>query len=235
MNYLNIIEENFTKADYVAYLRGYILKSLLEDKPFDTTEFKHYADKLVRLLEEPVDEQSEKLQVYKPTVDPDEPQVQPKPKFKLGDRVIITYNDFTGTIVRLPMNGVDFPEGYVVQLDNKTLGFTSTHEEDGVSCDGAWFASEQNLELINEATLEENKWYHTNNFSKEELQQLLPKGTKVEVEEEILYSGIDTKPPTNTTQGVVEEIKTSFVGITLVKLEGNNYLKEWFKILQEDK
>ena len=51
MEYLNAIEENFTKADYVAYLRGYILKSLLEDKPFDTIEFKHYADKLVDMLE----------------------------------------------------------------------------------------------------------------------------------------------------------------------------------------
>lgn len=43
MEYLDFIEENFTKSDYVAYLRGSILMCLLEDKPFDTTQFKLYA------------------------------------------------------------------------------------------------------------------------------------------------------------------------------------------------
>lgn len=143
MEYLDIIEENFTKADYVAYLRGYILKMLLENKPFDTTEFKHYADKLVDILEEEQsNEQAENL------VDQSQPITEPK--FKLGDRVIVTYNDFTGTIVRLPMSGVDFPEGYVVQLDNKNQGFSTTQDEDGVVCTNAWFATETNLELINE-------------------------------------------------------------------------------------
>lgn len=51
MEYLHIIEENFTKADYVAYLRGSILMWLLEDKPFDIAQFKLYADKLVEILE----------------------------------------------------------------------------------------------------------------------------------------------------------------------------------------
>lgn len=90
MEYLNIIEENFTKADYVAYLRGSILKYLLEDKPFDTTQFKLYADKLVEVLEkQQAEEPSVKIDVYRPviesteetstepTVDTDEPKVQP--------------------------------------------------------------------------------------------------------------------------------------------------------------
>lgn len=47
MTPLDIIKEYFTKSDYVAYLRGSILKWLLEDKPLDTVEFKLYADKLV--------------------------------------------------------------------------------------------------------------------------------------------------------------------------------------------
>ena len=52
MEYLNIIEENFTRSDYVVYLRGSILKSLLQDKPFDVIEFKLWADKLVEVMEE---------------------------------------------------------------------------------------------------------------------------------------------------------------------------------------
>lgn len=87
MEYLNVIEENFTKADYVAYLRGSILMSLLEDKPFDTTQFKLYANKLMEVMEEQqAEEPSVKIDVYRPvvksteetsaesTVDPDEPR-----------------------------------------------------------------------------------------------------------------------------------------------------------------
>lgn len=155
INYLSIIEENFTKADYVAYLRGCILQALLEDKPLDLPQFKLYADKLVDILEEQPEQPTVPLQIKSfdyTTVDPDEPQVQPKLKFNIGDRVIVKYNDYTGTIVRLPMEGVDFPEGYVVQLDNKTDGFKCNIEHDRVDCYGGWFATEKNLELINEPT-----------------------------------------------------------------------------------
>lgn len=91
MNYLSIIEENFTKADYVAYLRGCILQALLEDKPLDLPQFKLYADKLVDALEEQPEQPTvpPKIKSFdytqeQPTVDPDEPKVQPKPKFNIG-------------------------------------------------------------------------------------------------------------------------------------------------------
>lgn len=248
MNYLSIIEENFTKADYVAYLRGCILQALLEDKPLDLPQFKLYADKLSKALkEEQVDEPFEKIDVYRPTVplqiksfdyttvDPDEPQVQPKPKFNIGDRVIVTYNDFTGTIVRLPMEGVDFPDGYIVQLDNKGNGFTATQKEDGVDCNGGWFASEKNLELINEVALEPNKWYHTTDFTVDELSALLPSGTQVEVEAEVLYNNIDTTPPTKTKRAVVENVVPSAIEKqTFIETINDSFYKEWFKIIQED-
>lgn len=124
MEYLNIIEENFTKADYVAYLRGSMLKCLLEDKPFDTTEFKLYTDKLVEVLQQPADEKPVKIDVYRPviesteetstepTVDTDEPKVQPK-------------------------------------------------------------------------TLKKDTWYHTKDFTLEELKELLPKGTTILVEKPV--------------------------------------------------
>lgn len=151
MECLNIIEENFTKADYVAYLRGSILKYLLEDKPFDTTEFKLYADKLVEVLsEQPTDEKPVKIDVYhptiksmeetqtQPTVDTDEPKVQPK-------------------------------------------------------------------------TLKKDTWYHTKDFTLEELKELLPKGTTILVEKPVLYDGIETTPPTETRTTTVENITTSFL------------------------
>lgn len=238
MNYLSVIEENFTKADYVAYLRGCILMSLLEDKPLDLPQFKLYADKLVDALEKQPEQPTVPLQIKSfdyTTVDPDEPKVQPKPKFNIGDCVIIKYNDYTGTIVRLPMEGVDFPEGYVVQLDNICNGFTATQEEDGVDCKGGWFASEKNLELINEVALEPNKWYHTTDFTVDELQALLPSGTQVEVEAEVLYNNIDTTPPTKTKRAVVENVIPSAIEEqTFIETTNDSFYKEWFKIVQED-
>ena len=171
MEYLDIIEENFTKADYVAYLGGSILKYLLEDKPFDTTQFKLYADKLVEVLEkQQAEEPSVKIDVYRlviksteetstePTVDPDKPKVQPKHEFKLGDHVIIskgTVDERTGVIVRLPMEGVDYRTSYVVDLDDKNLGWDATVAFDGVDCKNAWVASSQAMELLS-TTLQEN-------------------------------------------------------------------------------
>lgn len=248
MNYLSIIEENFTKADYVAYLRGCILQALLEDKPLDLPQFKLYADKLSEVLEEEqVDEPLEKIDVYRPTVplqiksfdyttvDPDEPRVQPKLKFNIGDRVIVTYNDFTGTIVRLPMADVHFPEGYVVELDDNCSGWSGTREHDGVDCKNGWFASEKNLELIPQETLQANKWYHTTDFTVDELKELLPSGTQVEVEAEVLYNNIDTTPPTKTKRAVVENIVPSAIEEqTFIETTNDSFYKEWFKIIQED-
>ena len=237
MDYLSIIEENFTKADYVAYLRGSILMALLEDKPLDLPQFKLYADKLVDALEEQPEQPTVPLQIKSfdyTTIDPNEPQVQPKPKFNIGDRVIIKYNDFIGTIVRLPMDAADFPEGYVVQLDNATNGFECNLEHDGVDCYGGWFATDKNLELINEKTLQVDKWYHTTDFALEELQELLPSGTKVEVEAEVLYANIEITPPTKTKQVTVESVTTSaFEEKVFIAAVHDNFYKEWFKIVQE--
>ena len=191
MEYLNIIEENFTKSDYVAYLRGSILMWLLEDKPFDTAQFKLYADKLVEVLEEQstdtTDDECHCLQTQapEPMVDPDEPRVY---KFKLGDRVIVgkgTNEERTGVIVRFPMEGVDCRKN-------------------------AWVAGAKNMELL-PTTLKTNTWYHTTDFTLEELSRLLPSGTRLQVEKQVIYDGIKTTPPTKTQTTTVESVTTSFL------------------------
>ena len=137
---------------------------LLEDKPFDTTQFKLYADKLVEVLsEQPADEKPVKIDVYhpvvksmedtstEPTVDTDEPKVQPKHKFKLGDHVVVgkgTEDKRTGVIVRLPMDGVDCRTSYVVDLDDKNLGWEASVAVDGVDCKNAWVAGAKKHGII---------------------------------------------------------------------------------------
>lgn len=253
MEYLNIIEENFTKADYVAYLRGSILMWLLEDKPFDTTQFKLYADKLVEVLsEQPADEKPVKIDVYhpvvksmedtstEPTVDTDEPKVQPKHKFKLGDHVVVgkgTEDERTGVIVRLPMDGVDCRSSYVVDLDDKNLGWEASVAVDGVDCKNAWVAGANKMELLPKQpkTLKKDTWYHTKDFTLEELKELLPKGTTILVEKPVLYDGIETTPPTETRTTTVENITTSFLTEEpLIETTSGTFLKEWFRLQGEE-
>lgn len=241
MEYLDIIEENFTKSYYVAYLRGSILMWLLEDKPFDTAQFKLYADKLVEVLEEQstdiTDDECHCLQTQapEPTVDPDEPKVIKPFKFKLGDHVIIskgTTDERTGVIVRLPMEGVDCSRSYVVDLDDKNLGWDATVAVDGVDCNNAWVASAKVMELL-PMTLQENTWYHTTDFTLEELKELLPKGTRLQVEKQVLYDGIETTPPTETQTTTVESVTTSFLTREpLIETTGGTFLKEWFMLAE---
>lgn len=103
MEYLDIIEENFTKSDYVAYLRGSILMWLLEDKPLDIPQFKLYADKLVEVMEEP-----QSTEKQKPTAKIEMMQT-PAGYVKVGD--VIGYDRSNkrirfGTISRLNKDGV---------------------------------------------------------------------------------------------------------------------------------
>lgn len=242
MEYLNIIEENFTKSDYVAYLRGSILMWLLEDKPFDTTEFKLYADKLVEVMEkqstDTTDDECHCLQTQapEPMVDTDEPKVQPKHEFKLGDHVLIskgTEDERTGVIVRLPMEGVDCSCSYVIDLDDKNLGWEATVAVDGVDCKNAWVAGAKNMELL-PTILQKNTWYHTTDFTLEELSRLLPSGTRLQVEKQVIYDGIKTTPPTETLTATVESVTTSLLTEEpLIETSSGAFLKEWF-MLQED-
>lgn len=245
MKYLDIIEENFTHSDYVAYLRGSILKWLLEDKPLDILQFKLYANKLADALEEKhMDEQDDKIDVYRPTVDdmpivdPDEPRVFKSHTFKLGDHVIVsngTEDEHTGIIIRLPRDNSSFNE-YIVDLDDKTFGWEATVEDEGVSCKNAWYAHKSNMTLLEDTpkALTVGKWYHTKDFTVEELKGLLPKGTTIETEKETLYAGIDTTPPEKTETKVVERITTSIFGdTTLIEVTTGNFLKGWFKITEE--
>ena len=247
MEYLNIIEENFTESDYVAYLRGSILMWLLEDKPLDTKQFKLYANNLVEVLSEqqadivcpclqaPAPEQMQQ----QPTVDPDEPKVIKEHEFKLGDHVIIfkgSIDERTGVIVRLPMDGVECYTSYVIDLDDKNLGWDATVAVYGVDCKNAWVTSANKMELLPEQpkTLKKDTWYHTKDFTLEELKELLPKGTTILVEKPVLYDGIETTPPTETRTATVENITTSFLTEEpLIETTSGTFLKEWFMLQGE--
>lgn len=92
------------------------------------------------------------------------------------------------------------------------------------------------LNLIKESTkgkLEAGKWYHTTDFSLEELKELLPVETKVEVEEKVIYDGITNTPPTETITTEVFCVTTGNFDNGVYLDTGNAFFKEWFKIIEE--
>lgn len=95
------------------------------------------------------------------------------------------------------------------------------------------FTLKGTLTLVKEK-LEVGKWYHTTDFTVEELTELLPKGTAILVEEKELYENIETTPPTETKKTTVESVTVSnFSETTLIEIATGDFLKEWFKIIEE--
>ena len=100
------------------------------------------------------------------------------------------------------------------------------------------FIMKGTIEWVKEPTeekkLEVGKWYHTTDFTKKELEKLLPKETTILVEEKVLYENIETTPPTETKKTTVKRITTdNFSEITLIEINTGAFLKEWFKITEE--
>ena len=84
------------------------------------------------------------------------------------------------------------------------------------------------MELL-PTTLQENTWYHTTDFTLKELKELLPKGTTIEVEKQVIYDGIKTTPPTETLTATVESVTTSLLTEEpLIETTSGAFLKEWF-------
>lgn len=119
-----IMEKNFTTEEFVAYLKGNIIKYTLRDKGqalTDAEKIKHYAEKLIEVLEkkdmdEFLDEDAERI-YGDYGYGQEEPEEAYEPKFKVGDRVVAYKGrdkELIGTIIRVPTEGYCFEEGYLI-------------------------------------------------------------------------------------------------------------------------
>ena len=242
-----IMERNFTTEEFVAYLKGNIIKYTLRDKGqslTDAQKIKHYAEKLIEVLETQENDKDNwdivigesPVPVYTPKAEPKEPEV--KPKFKVGDRVIVNdsslHKKMTGTVIRTPrdkQNGTD----YLIELDEKEkLGWKATIAYHSVESERAWYAQEAVLDLLEEEpkkALKPNKWYDAEDFTVEELEELLPRGTIVFVTYEHDNNrmvNLENEKLLSTTVkniGARASSKDTRVGIT-----GDIYWRRYFKI-----
>lgn len=184
-----IMERNFTTEEFVAYLKGNIIKYTLRDKGealTDAEKIKHYAEKLIEVLEkkeinEFLEEDAERVYGKAKPVS--------EHKFKVGDRVRVLVTDETGTIIRTPVKGLSIvdQENYIIKIDKENSGWDANKREHLVESDNAWYANDDELELLTEEpkkTLEHNKWYDAEDFTVEELKELLPVGTVITVTKE---------------------------------------------------
>lgn len=240
-----IMERNFTTEEFVAYLKGNIIKYTLRDKGqalTDAEKIKHYAEKLIEVLEtQENDKDNWAITAVKPEEDEDKYLIVEGGKFKVGDRVRLSayLRGRTGTIIRQPVLGlrdVD-EENYIVELDVEEegeQGWRATKEEHLVDSEHAWYVDDTEIELIPKKTLKPNKWYDAEYFTVDELKELLPVGTvvtvtkghdnnrTVDLEEETLLS------TTVSNIGQRWEFKDTRVGI-----KGDIYWRRYFKIEEE--
>lgn len=242
-----IMERNFTTEEFVAYLKGNIIKYTLRDKGqalTDAQKIKHYAEKLIEVLEIKENDKDNwdivigepPVPVYTPKVEPKEPEV--KPKFKVGDRVIV--NDscinrkMKGVVIREPRDKQNGTE-YLIELDEKEgLGWKATIAYHSVESKRAWYAVEANLELIEEEpkkTLEPNQWYDAKDFTVEELKELLPVGTTVLVTTEPDGNRLVELPYEKLLSTTVKNIgKNELKNSTRVGISGDVWWRRYFKI-----
>lgn len=243
-----IMEKNFTNEEFVAYLKGNIIKYTLRDKGqalMDAQKIKHYAEKLIEVLEkkdmdEFLDEDTERIYEYGEAEPVEEPEV--KHKFKIGDRVVLYKGDKderVGKIIRLPMKNSAIPTKYIIELDKEGLGWNALRSIYGVNSDNAWSASEYSLTLLEDKpkkTLEPNKWYDASVYTVEELKELLPIGTRVvitrehdndrevELGEEEQVGGVEV---TNITKRIISQDTRSATNY-------DSWYRRYFKIVEEN-
>lgn len=129
-----IMEANFTTEEFIAYLKGNIIKYTLRSKGQDLSDaqkIKHYAEKLIEVLEN-----------------------KWEPIFKVGDRVRVKgYNyhfkyDNTkeATVIKV---GIPYQEkSYLLKLDDENKGWNATLKKDGVECSNTWCVYETEIEML---------------------------------------------------------------------------------------
>lgn len=160
-------------------------------------------------------------------------------KFKVGDRVKVIKHNETGTIIRLPKKGlrdVD-RDNYIVELDEEYQGWIADIRDQGVESDNAWYADDNELELLKEEpkkTLEPNKWYDAEDFTVEELEKLLPVGTTVTVTREHDNDRkVNLKDERLLSTTVSNIGKRCFSDDARVGITGDCYWRRYFKIVEE--
>lgn len=247
----DIMKANFTTEEFVAYLKGNIIKYTLRSKGQDLSDaekIKHYAEKLIEVLEkEDMDEFLDKdaERIYgEYGYGQEEPT--DKHKFKVGDRVEVLNwkrhlgDDNKATIIRQNDKSVPTKKGYLVELDKELAGWKATEEKNDIDCKNTWWVYENEIKLLEtepKKTLKPNKWYDAEDFTVEELKELLPVGTKVIVIEDYTTNSKNAVEFARETwiKTTVQNIhKRTDTEQTRVGITRDVFFRRYFSIVEEN-
>lgn len=247
----DIMKANFTTEEFVAYLKGNIIKYTLRSKGQDLSDaekIKHYAEKLIEVLEkedmdEFLEEDAERIYGYGQEDEP-EPVEEPEGeyKFKVGDHVVVYKGDpdeRVGTIRRLPMVNKAHPTKYIIELDKQYIGWGQDKDSYGVDCANGWIASEYSLTLLkplkekSASALIPNLWYDASLYTVEKLKELLPVGTKVIVTSEHDNDReVDFKEESLERTEVTDITKRIISQDTRIATDYDCWYRRYFKIIE---
>lgn len=232
-----IMERNFTTEEFVAYLKGNIIKYTLRDKGKDLTDaekIKHYAEKLIEVIEkketdEFLKEDAERIYGKAEPVSEHE--------FKVGDRVRVIPDNKTGTIIRTPVEEErgECKNLYIVGLDDKNYGWHLVDNE------SAWYTEDTDMVLLKDEpkkTLRPNKWYDAETFTVEELKELLPVGTEVVVMKDYKtnnndHNEVELAKETWLSTTVERIDKIHLTELTRVAIPDDIFFRRYFRIVGE--
>lgn len=239
-----IMEANFSKEEFIAYLKGNIIKYTLRSKGQDLSDaekIKHYAEKLIEVQKgRPV------LVAEKPEEVAEAPLVESEKTYtyNIGDRVLvkpkIERTRMKDTVIRTPVDDEEVfcNDNYVIELDSAYNGWKATLDHELVRSDNAWYADDSELELLKEEpkkTLEPNKWYDAEDFPVDELKALLPVGTVVVVTEEHDNNRIVDLEEEKLLNTTIKNIGQRYLlHDTRVGVTADGWWRRHFKIVKEN-
>lgn len=248
-----IMEKNFTTEEFVAYLKGNIIKYTLRDKGqalSDAEKIKHYAEKLIEVLEkkdmdEFLDEDAERIYGDYGYGQEDEPEPVYEPKFKVGDNVELVGYDYhfkegqskRATIIKI---GVPYSTNqYLLELDEEGKGWHATKSEEGIKCDNAWLVYDHEIKLLEPLNEEPtpalipNLWYDASLYTVDKLKELLPVGTKVFVLGEHDNDREVNLGKESALEGTVERVDKRVVNQdTRIAIEESDFFRRYFQIIE---
>ena len=160
-----IMEANFSKEEFIAYLKGNIIKYTLRSKGQDLSDaekIKHYAEKLIEVQKgRPV------LVAEKPEEVAEAPLVESEKTYtyNIGDRVLvkpkIERTRMKGTVIRTPVDDEEVfcNDNYIIELDSAYNGWKATLDHELVRSNNAWYADDEELEPLTEEENEPEESY----------------------------------------------------------------------------
>lgn len=243
----DIMKADFTKEQWIGFLKGNILKYTLREKGEnykDAQKIQKYAEELAKAYQE---EEEYLNELWENSLEEHNNAIMREPVEKL--KVGKWYDASTFDREELKeLLKIGTPIEVLVD-DGKDIFKTEPNEQDKVFRGelqevGQYFNTHiklKNCKTIkfwfkiidnpDEQKLEKNKWYDTRLFTADELQKLLPIGTNVKVLIDNYIDSLREEPNEDrkTREGRVHYIDND--RIKAIKVTGEPVVKYWFKII----